>query len=246
MSPITPASQPGSFYIGQVAVYSWPGEHPNNLPAPSTATNQSLVRWQLAKDWLPFQRKTFNTPAFPGYTSGHSTFSRAAAEALTLLTGSSMFPGGFAHYTIAANSMQIDLGPSAAVDLQWCSFYDAADQAGISRRWGGIHPYEDDYHGRITGSLAGKSAYALAEKYWTGTILNELIQPAITMLAGPSVKVTWNATRGMYHKVQTSTNLTDWTNAGAATIAYDTNGTWTDNSPAPGSKFYRIIRSVTP
>lgn len=57
----------GTNFVGQIAVYSWPGEHNNNLPAPSIATNQSLVTWMLAKDWLPFQRKTFNTPAFPGY-----------------------------------------------------------------------------------------------------------------------------------------------------------------------------------
>jgi hypothetical protein len=36
-----------------------------------------------AKEWIPYQRRTFVTPAFPGYISGHSTFSRAAAEVLT-------------------------------------------------------------------------------------------------------------------------------------------------------------------
>jgi len=237
---------PGNLYVGQIAVYSWPGEHPNNLPAPSIATNQSLVRWQLAKDWLPFQRKTFNTPAFPGFTSGHSTFSRAAAEALTLLTGSSMFPGGFHHHTVAANSMQIDLGPSAPVDLQWCSYYDAADQAGQSRRWGGIHPYEDDYVGRRTGAVAGKSAYALAEKYWTGEILNDTIQPAITMLPDGKVKVSWNANRGMYYKVRTSPDLITWVEEWPFAIATDTNGSWTDATPAAGEKFYQVVRSVSP
>lgn len=161
-------------------------------------------------------------------------------------SGNHMFPGGFHHHTIPANTMQIDRGPSAAVDLQWCSFYDAADQAGISRRWGGIHPFEDDYVGRETGSVAGKSAYALAEKYWTGTIANEFIQPVMTMLPGGSVKVTWNATRGMYHKVQTSTNLSTWTDVGPYTMAYDTNGSWTDTSPAPGRKFYSVRRSLAP
>jgi hypothetical protein len=233
---------PGSFYIGEIAVYSWPGEHPSNLPAPSIATNQSLVRWQLAKDWLPFQRKTFNTPAFPGFVSGHSTFSRAAAEVLTIITGSHLFPGGFHHHVVPANSMQIDLGPSTDVDLQWCSYYDAADQAGQSRRWGGIHPYEDDYIGRQIGAVAGKSAYALAEKYWTGAIANESMQPAVTMTGGGAV-LTWQATRGMYHKVQMTTDFTGWADATAFTQAYDTNGTWTDPAPLPGRKFYRIMRT---
>ncbi len=236
---------PGSFYHGQVAVYSWPGEHPNNLPAPSIAANQSSVRWMLAKDWLPFQRKTFNTPAFPGFTSGHSTFSRAAAEALTLLTGTHLFPGGFHHHTIAANSLQIDLGPSTAVDLQWCSYYDAADQAGQSRRWGGIHPSEDDYIGRQTGFQAGISAYLLAEKYWTGTILNDTVTPAIHMSGGNAV-ITWSATRGMNHKVQWSPDMAVWTDATSYAIAYDTIGTWTDPAPLPGRKFYRVLRVTAP
>jgi hypothetical protein len=41
------------------------------------------VRWSLGENWVPFQRKTFNTPAFPGYVSGHSTFSHAAATPTT-------------------------------------------------------------------------------------------------------------------------------------------------------------------
>lgn len=244
----------GSLLTGQVVVFSWPGEHPANLPAPSVATHQSVVRWQLARDWLPFQRKTFNTPAFPGYVSGHSTFSRAAAEALTLLTGSSAFPGGFHHHTIAAHSLQIDLGPSAPVDLQWATYYDAADQAGQSRRWGGIHPSEDDYHGRVIGSMAGKAAFALAEQYWTGTILTDSTPPTLTFLEGGSAKLAWRPVRGMYHKVQTSlADLGSWVNATSpvlsrdnTAIAGDPAGEWIDPSPVVGRKFYRIVRTYQP
>ncbi len=239
---------PGSFYLNQVAVYSWPGEHPNNPAAPGIATTQSTVRWMLAKDWLPFQRKTFNTPAFPGYISGHSTFSRAAAEALTLLTGSHLFPGGFHHHRVAANSLQIDLGPSTPVDLQWCSFYDAADQAGQSRRWGGIHVSEDDYHGRVVGSMAGKSAFALAERYWTGSILHDTVQPSLKMQPDGTVLVSWPAARGMTYRVQTSSSLqaASWIDAGAPAITYDTRGSWFDASPDPGRKFYRVVRVSVP
>ena len=245
----------GNSFHGLIAVKSWPGEDPRNRPAPSIADYQSEVRWQLARDWLPFQRKTFNTPAFPGYVSGHSSFSRAAAEALTLLTGSPHFPGGFAHHTVAANTMQIDKGPSADVDLQWCTYYDAGDQAGQSRRWGGIHPYEDDYHGRQIGSVVGKSAFTLAEKYWTGAILTDSIQPALTLQGGTAV-LTWTPTRGMYHKVQTATtNLAPggWTDAAPAVLyrvngatAADAPASYTDFNPAPGRKFYRIVRSFAP
>ena len=249
----TQSYEPGVFHIGEIAVKSWPGEDFNNAPAPSIATHQATVRWMLAKDWVPFQRKTFNTPAFPGFPSGHSTFSRAAAEALTLLTGSASFPGGFGHHTVTANSMQIDLGPSAAVDLQWNTYYDAADQAGQSRRWGGIHPSEDDIAARIIGSQVGKAAFALAEKYWTGTIASEAMLPQITVLSGGNVRLTWNAVRGMSHKVQTSPDLITWTDATSSTISYtngaisgDTSGTWTDTSPLAGKEFYRIVRTTFP
>ena len=246
----------GVFHLGEIAVYSYPGEGRNEpvpqLP-PVPATTQNSVRWMLAKDWLPFQRKTFNTPAFPGYVSGHSCFSRSAAEVLTLLTGSPSFPGGFHHHTIAANSMQIDLGPSTTVDLQWNTYYDAADQAGQSRRWGGIHPSEDDFAARIIGSQVGKSAFALAEKYWTGAILNEDMIPQITRLANGNMRVTWVANRGMNHKLQTSPDLITWTDANSYSQSFtngaltgDTSGTWTDTSPGAGPKFYRIRRTPAP
>ena len=46
------------------------------------------TEWIRAIDWLPYQRETFVTPAFAGYVSGHSVFSRAGAEVLTAITGS--------------------------------------------------------------------------------------------------------------------------------------------------------------
>ncbi len=236
----------GSAHVGEIAVRVWPGEANGNPPATSglPATILSPVRWVLGKDWVPFQRKTFNTPAFPGYVSGHSTFSRAAAEALTAFTGSSDFPGGLHEHTIAANSLQIDLGPSAAVTLQWRSFYDAADQAGQSRRYGGIHVSEDDYHGRIIGSQVGKTAFTLAEKYWTGAILNESMRPNVKVVNATTAYLTWTNTRGMTHKVQTSPDLSAWTDATTATVAYDTNGSWTDTNANATKKFYRIVRSA--
>jgi hypothetical protein len=245
----------GFFHQGEVVIYSYPGEGRTNPPAqlpPLPATTQNTIRWMFATDWLPFQRKTFNTPAFPGYISGHSTFSRAAAEALTLVTGSPLFPGGFGHHTIAADSMQIDKGPSVDVDLQWSTYYDAADQAGQSRRWGGIHPGEDDYPARVVGSQVGKSAFALAEKFWTGAIANEFMQPVATV-SGSNVVLTWKAIRGMKHKVQTSPDLVNWTDATSYSQSYvngavpgDTSGTWTDTNPGTGQKFYRIVRSTVP
>ena len=115
------------------------------------------MRWILAANWIPYQLPTFVTPAFPGYVSGHSTFSRAAAEVLTAITGSEYFPGGLSGYTIPAGSLKFEQGPTTDIRLQWATYYDAADQAGQSRLWGGIHV-------RPTTSPVGGSARSAARR----------------------------------------------------------------------------------
>ena len=152
------------WWVGEVAVRSWPGE-------PGDRANQHTgVRWMRARDWIPYQRRTFVTPAFPGYVSGHSTFSRAGAEVLTRLTGSPYFPGGFGEFVAPAGATLIfEDGPSVEVRLQWALYTDAADQAGQSRRWGGIHIYDDDYDGRLLGYAVGNLAADAALPWFVGT-----------------------------------------------------------------------------
>jgi hypothetical protein len=150
-------------HVGEIAIRAWSG----NPEDPET--EQGGVGWVRAVDWVPYQRATFVTPAFAGYVSGHSTFSRAAAEVLTALTGSPYFPGGLGTWTIPAGALEVEAGPSEDVQLQWATYYDAADQAGISRLYGGIHISADDLGGRIMGSQCGKDAWALANRYWDGT-----------------------------------------------------------------------------
>jgi hypothetical protein len=56
------------------------------------------------------------------------------------------------------------------VTLQWATYYDAADDAGNSRLWGGIHVQADDFGGRNMGYQIGLDAFGLAEQYWNGTV----------------------------------------------------------------------------
>lgn len=146
--------------LGEVAVFSWPGQ-------PADKENEyGGVRWIRAKEWLPYQMGTFVTPAFPSYSSGHSTFSRAAAEVLTQFTGSAFFPGGLGEYT--PSSLTFEAGPSEEVKLQWATFFDASDQAGQSRIYGGIHFQSDDFNGRIAGAQIGEAAFLKAKSYFAG------------------------------------------------------------------------------
>jgi hypothetical protein len=147
-------------FVGQIAVKAW-------LGTPATASETAGVGWVLGEEWVPYQRETFVTPAFPGYTSGHSTFSRAGAEVLTRLTGSEFFPGGLATYDFAAGKgLGFEAGPAANVQLQWATYYDAADQAGLSRLYGGIHISVDDFVGRRLGSKVGLDAFARFLAYY--------------------------------------------------------------------------------
>jgi hypothetical protein len=151
-------------HVGEVAILSWPGE-PDD-----PATQVAGVRWRRGVEWLPYQKKTFVTPAFPGFTSGHSTFSRAAAEVLARFTGSPFFPGGLGEFRAPANAfLRFERGPTTDVVMQWATYYDASDDAGLSRLYGGIHIVADDFAGRIIGSQVGIAATALAERYFDGT-----------------------------------------------------------------------------
>jgi hypothetical protein len=150
-------------HVGDIAVYSWRG------PPDDPDTEVSGVGWVRAVEWVPYQRPTFVTPSFAGYVSGHSTFSRAAAEVLTGITGSASFPAGLSEWPVDEGALIHEAGPTADVDLQWATFYDAADQAGISRLYGGIHIPHDDLAGRVVGSDVGVAAWALAQTYFDGT-----------------------------------------------------------------------------
>ena len=64
-------------HIGEMAVLAWQG-------GPDDTDNDiGGVGWIRAVEWVPYQRPTFVSPAFAAYVSGHSAFSRAAADVLT-------------------------------------------------------------------------------------------------------------------------------------------------------------------
>ena len=149
-------------HVGEIALRTWRGP-------PKDVTQVGGVGWILGTRWVPYQKATFVTPAFPGFVSGHSTFSRAAAEVLTAYTGSRFFPGGIFTARVPVGALTTEHGPTHDVTLQWATYYDAADQAGISRLYGGIHIATDDFTGRRLGSRVGKQAAALAARYFAGT-----------------------------------------------------------------------------
>ncbi|MDR8390960.1 T9SS type A sorting domain-containing protein [Aliifodinibius sp. S!AR15-10] len=151
--------------VGKIKLYAWRG--PQYIDQPETIA--AGVGWILAENWWPYQRPTFVTPPFAGYISGHSTFSRAAAEVLTLITGDEYFPGGMGEFYAPKNEFLVfEEGPSVDVTLQWATYRDASDQTSLSRIWGGIHPPADDIPGRRIGIKVGVAAFQKAEQYFQG------------------------------------------------------------------------------
>ena len=151
-------------HVGEIAVRSW-----NGFPA-DPEHDHSGVGWILAVDWVPYQRSTFVSPAFAGYVSGHSTFSRAAAEVMTTFTGDAFFPGGLYEHRVEPGAFLHEKGPDEPITLQWATYADAADQAGISRLFMGIHIAADDVEGRRVGAQCGDDAWGLATRHFNGTV----------------------------------------------------------------------------
>ncbi|WP_217385551.1 Ig-like domain-containing protein [Dolichospermum sp. UHCC 0259] len=89
-------------------------------------------------NWTPL----LTTPPFPEYVSGHSTFSGAAETILTGLLGNNV--------SFTTNSLGIP-----GVDRQFDNFTDAANEAGISRIYGGIHFNSANVEGLATGRSVG-------------------------------------------------------------------------------------------
>lgn len=113
--------------------------------------------------WRPY----ISTPPFPEYTSGHSTFSAAGAEVLRLFTGRDDLQ---ASVVVPAGSSRVEPGtvPANDVELRWATFSDAADQAGLSRRLGGIHFLSGDLNGRLIGRRVATRVMAKAQEYFAG------------------------------------------------------------------------------
>jgi hypothetical protein len=124
-----------------------------------------------AEQWMPYQKACFVTPPFGEYVSGHSAFSAAGAEVLRQFTGSDAFGASAVLDTNFIDSTYIE-GEflTRPVTLTWATFTEAADQSGLSRRYGGIHFERGDLDGRTVGRAAGERAYARAQQYISGTL----------------------------------------------------------------------------
>lgn len=129
--------------VADAAIVAWDCKYIDNFWRPITAIWQAGADGNPLTDadanWLPL----LTTPPFPEYISGHSTFSGASAEILALFLGSDEF-----QLTIGSDGMP-------GVMRSFESFSAAANEAGMSRIYGGIHFMSANEHGLEAGQLLG-------------------------------------------------------------------------------------------
>ncbi len=157
--------------VFDASIASWDAKRFFDYVRPVTAIHflykgQTVDSWNgsiQGEDWKPYQAANVVTPPFSEYISGHSVFSAAAAETLKLFTGNDGF--GYS-VTIPAGSSRVEPGVVPANDtvLYWATFSDAADEAGISRRFGGIHFIDGDLESRKMGRVIGQNAWKKSQR----------------------------------------------------------------------------------
>jgi len=131
------------------AVVSWDNKYQTNFWRPITAIRLADQDGNAATDPDPNWTPLIATPPFPTYTSGHSTFSAAAAEVLGLFYGTDNIS-----FTTSAE------GAAGIADRSFTSFSQAALEAANSRIYGGIHYRFDSEHGLENGEALGQFVFA--------------------------------------------------------------------------------------
>ena len=122
----------------------------------------------LATDFLTYQTPGGDpSPPFAEYVSGHSTFSAAGAEILQLFTGSDEF-GGSVTFEPGESRFEPGTTPEETVTLAWDTFTEAADEAGLSRIYGGIHFEDGDINGRQLGREVAQTVWEQAQFFIQG------------------------------------------------------------------------------
>lgn len=122
----------------------------------------------MASEWKPYQSEDQPTPPFPEYGSGHSTFGSAWAAVMQAFTGSDEFGYGETFDELAFEGTPLD----PPVELYWETFTQAAQEAGMSRLYGGIHFMDGNVNALQAGREVGLTAWAKAQALFNGQTSN--------------------------------------------------------------------------
>jgi hypothetical protein len=120
----------------------------------------------LGTQFTTYQKVGGNpSPPFAEFTSGHSTFSAAGAEVLRSFTGSDTFNAKI-RFQPGLSLFEPGITPGQLVELRWPTFTAAADEAGMSRMYGGIHFMDGNLEGLAHGTQIGQLTWQTARSYF--------------------------------------------------------------------------------
>ncbi|RLS56859.1 MAG: phosphatase PAP2 family protein [Planctomycetota bacterium] len=155
--------------LADAAISAWEAKYQYNFWRPITAIREGSLDGNAATTEDALWSPLLNTPAFPGYVSGHSTFSGAGAAVLAAFFGTNDVP-----FVLESEVLGV-------ADRGYTGFLQAAEEAGISRIYGGIHFNFDNVHGLRAGNLIGK--HVAASKFLS-------LKPTVVVQPGGVLEVT--------------------------------------------------------
>ena len=142
-------------------ILCWDCKYACNLWRPITAIQNADLDENPATEknakWTPL----LATPPFAEYTSGHSTFSSAGVAVLAAFFGSDHIP-----FTTTSEDVP-------GVSRSYASFSEAAEEAGMSRIYGGIHFMSANTQGLLSGSRLGQF---VMENFLKKTTATQMVQ----------------------------------------------------------------------
>ena len=141
--------------LADAAIVCWDTKYFYDLWRPIDAIRRAESDGNAETDADPNWTPLLATPPFPTYTSGHSTFSGAAATVLTGLLGENT-----AFTARADESLTSGSDPTSSWEREFASFQEAAEEAGLSRIYGGIHFEFDSSAGLQAGRDIGQLVLA--------------------------------------------------------------------------------------
>ena len=142
----------------EVLAYSTPAAKEEAEYSPAVPAGLGEMR---AADWEPY----LPTPPFPSYISGHSAFTASWARAMELATEKPDF-----NFSTTVKHLYVEQRELAKpVTLFYPTFASAADAAGMSRIWAGVHWPADNERGLELGRKVGENVWRRAQQFMLGT-----------------------------------------------------------------------------
>jgi membrane-associated phospholipid phosphatase len=181
--------------MADAGIIAWDAKYVYNFWRPVTAIQEADTDGNADTEPDANWTSLLNTPPFPEYISGHSTFSSAAATVLTSFCGTDQVS-----FTVGSDALP-------GVFRSYNSFAAAAEEIGLSRIYGGIHFLSADLDGLEAGHRLGN--------YVLQNFLRQVPQPAMLTLSPPvrdgRIRISVSGAAGRSYVLESSGDLKQWT-----------------------------------